>query len=485
MAHLDSAYSLLGDLSGVPPDYIRDVAHTKRFMECWIMDPVFRGAFEKDPETALGRLGLCLAKDQVLLFTDENSAAKFKKDFANGRTAGYPSSAIRYQAFLDEKVSYRKQIRRNGESTSSPQLTAWRRRQANRCRGQLGSSRSEAIVHAPAAIELSTGCTVGCWFCGVAAPKFDHAWRYTESNASLWKTTLALMGDLIGPSAQKSPLYWATDPLDNPDYERFLADFHEIIGGCPQTTTAIAHRDFERTRQLLELSHSMGSVIDRFSIIALNLLHQVHEAMSPEELLRVECLPLNREAGSRYRKSNAGRARKFARKRAIELTSAEESATIACVSGFLLNMSDQSVRLITPCNASDRWPLGYWVLDQGSFSTSGELEELLRTMIAENMPMALCLHDVVRLRSDLRVEVDGGDLRLLSLGDTLVISGQPDADAIAELITEGSATVEGTALERERRAGIPLPESFALLDRLFDEGMLDEEPALTEAPAFS
>ncbi len=93
---------------------------------------------------------------------------------------------------------------------------------------------------------------------------------------------------------------WATDPLDNPDYERFLADFHDVLGRCPQTTTAQPHKDTERTRELLRLSHSLGSPVDRFSIISLNVLNRVHVAFSPGELLRVDCIPQNREAIRAY-----------------------------------------------------------------------------------------------------------------------------------------------------------------------------------------
>ena len=48
-----------------------------------------------------------------------------------------------------------------------------------------------------------------------------------------------------------------------------------------------------------------------------------------------------------------------------------EGGTIACVSGFLFNMVERNVRLISPCNASERWPLGYRIYDEGTF-TDGE-----------------------------------------------------------------------------------------------------------------
>ena len=44
-----SYYRLLGDLSDVPAEYIRDVSHMKRFLERWTMDPKYQEAFARDP----------------------------------------------------------------------------------------------------------------------------------------------------------------------------------------------------------------------------------------------------------------------------------------------------------------------------------------------------------------------------------------------------------------------------------------------------
>ena len=139
----------------------------------------------------------------------------------------------------------------------------------------------------------------------------------------------------------------------------------------------------------------MDSAVDRFSVIALNSLNRIHEGFTPEELLRVECVPQNKESAEagRYLKSNAGRARKFARKRAGELVSEEQSSTIACVSGFLFNMVERTVKLISPCNASERWPLGYWVIAQGTFGTAAELRDLMRSMIDETIRDSLGVLD--------------------------------------------------------------------------------------------
>lgn len=470
----DEFYPLLGDLTGVPAEYIRDVSQIKRVMERWTMDAKFREAFEDDPQAAMAGIGIPLHPNSVLPLLGRDA------DPDAPDAAHYDLQLRRYRAFQKEKLDHRAQLKRTGEATA-PRMAAWRQRQMNRCRGELGIRRDDAIVHAPAAFELSKGCTVGCWFCGVAAPKFDHTLPYTDESGALWRSTLTIMREAVGASLSHGFLYWATDPLDNPDYERFLVDFTNILGRCPQTTTALAPKDIERTRAVIRLSQSMGSAVDRFSIISLNSLNRVHEGFTAEELLRVELVPQNREAAIVSRKSNAGRARKFAHKRSGELVDPEESSTIACVSGFLFNMLDRSVRLITPCNASDRWPLGYWVLGSGTFDTPAELSELVGTLMREHMRETLRPDDVVRFRPDIQVMVEGGQLEAVSRNHGVAIRGLPDMDGLAALLTEGTHTAEDIAVSRERAVGVALPETFALLDQIFADGLIDEEPTPDQA----
>src|SRR6266568_1334481 len=207
-------HELLGDLSDVPADYIRDVSHIKRFLERWTMDPKYQEAFAGDAEAALTALGVSLTPADVLPLIDAGRATEATRLVRSGRAAEVPAAVLRYRAFVQEKIDHRTRLRTD-VVPADPRLRAWRDRMISRCTGELGRDRAEQIVHAPAAIELSKGCTVGCWFCGVAAPKFEHTWPYTPDHATLWRECLGVLGEVYGPSVRHGFLYWATDPLDN------------------------------------------------------------------------------------------------------------------------------------------------------------------------------------------------------------------------------------------------------------------------------
>ena len=107
-----------------------------------------------------------------------------------GRGHEYPSAPHRYRAFIAEKVRDRTVYRREAEPAHA-KLAAWRRRQIHRTFGELGSAKADGLVHAPAAFELAKGCSVGCWFCGVAAEKLERTWDYDAESSALWRGTLA------------------------------------------------------------------------------------------------------------------------------------------------------------------------------------------------------------------------------------------------------------------------------------------------------
>jgi radical SAM family RiPP maturation amino acid epimerase len=288
-------------------------------------------------------------------------------------------------------------------------------------------------------------------------------------------------------------LYWASDPLDNPDYERFCDDFFEVVGTYPLFTTALAHKDPERTRALIDRARGRGARINRFSILTLKQLDQVHAAFSAEELLPIELITLNQE--SLIVKSNAGRFRQRALKRpeivdqerakigprhrtAEELAKVQVPTSIACVSGFLFNMVDRSVRLISPCRASDRWPLGYLVFAEGTFTGPADLRRLLRGMRDDHMPEELAPRAPVAFRRDLEfrrtergfeVWTPFGGLRYGDRGRSSYFGD------LGELLRTGSFSPAEVADRLFDLHGVLPGDTRETLDRMFERGLLAEE----------
>jgi len=412
-------------LSAPPPapEYLSELALAKRFCERWRGDRTFREELEEAPEDTLARAGLPLAPAEVRALYE----------------AGAPDSRLvrRVWAYHQEKVAWRERLRQETR-LASPGLDAWRRRQIARCAWQLAAGNAEAIVHPPAAFELARGCSVGCWFCGVSAPKLTDLWRATPEHLELWRGVLEAVGEVCGPAAGHSFLYWATDPLDNPDYEEFCLAFHAVFGRFPQTTTALALKDVERTRRLLALSARHGCPIDRFSVLTLKQLLRIHESFTPEELLRVELVLQNKEAmGER---SAAGKALSRLDPETAHAT------TIACVSGFLFNMPDRRVRLVSPCPASERWPDGYIVHADAHFADAAELRALLRDWA--DRPARLSLTDTPRFREDLRYEPLPEGFRLQQGERSLDFHQRryPAMAQLGQLLSEGRTTVEELCL---------------------------------------
>ena len=469
---------LLGRREQSDPDHVRSVASVKRFLERWVMDDTFRSWFEADEDAALASLHLPLTVSDVTPFIDSALARELRAAEADGTDGRYPLAVRRYRAFIREKQAHRPLIR-EGAAPAHPALARWRQRQIKRCIGQLGPVKADGLVHAPFAVELTKGCSVGCWFCGVSADKLAATFAYADAG-DLWRGVLATLRAVIGPAAEHGFLYWATDPLDNADYERFVSDFHAVLGRCPQTTTAIPARDMARTRRLLALAAQLGSSVDRFTITRLATLDQVHAEFAPEDILHVELIPQNRQATTQYRKANAGRARRVAARRA---DLAVDNSTIACVSGFLLNMVDRSVRLITPCPADERWPDGYWVLGRRTFEDAASLRTALESLVDELVVARLPLSKPMTLRRDIKCEAIGDEIHLVSRWVKVRFHGFPQPIPLAKLLDEGRSAAEEIALRLEDDHDVPVAVTLAYLDEIFDKGLVHEEPEPDRAVA--
>lgn len=482
--HPDKFRRLLPPSAAVDSPFASEVAHIKRLLEHWCADGSFRDEMNENPAAAALRHGHQVDPEEVRYLWDAEHAHQCLKE---RKAVPYPVQ--RYKVWNSEKVLHRESVRLEHCLPKDPRQRAWRERQMRRIRSQLGEGSFVNIVHAPFAIELSEGCSVGCWFCGVSAKKKEGDFLYTPENRELWLGVLHALRNVLGDGARGGFCYWATDPMDNPDYEALLTDVAKICGRFPQTTTAQPVKDIERTRALLKLSSGLGCDINRFSITTLKTFKEVHQAFTAEELLHTELVLQNRE--STNLQSNSGRARgsKTLNRRAQETPNIPENwdeapGTISCVSGFLINMVNRSIRLVTPCPSDDIWPSGHWVLEETCFEDADDFAEQIEGLIDRNMRVSLRASDPGRFRRDLKIELipDGFEARGFGAVATYQ-GGIPSARELAAELLKGHPTVGDVTLAIEERLNTPAATVFDFLNRLFDDGLMDEEPPRGAVPA--
>ena len=109
----------------------------------------------------------------------------------------------------------------------------------------------EKFFRPTAAFELAKGCSVGCWFCAVSAPRFEEVFAYTHDNAQDLADGPGAVPATDRSGRRRAMCCRRRDPLDNPDYERFVDDFFGVHGLYPTTLTALPIKNPRRTRLLL------------------------------------------------------------------------------------------------------------------------------------------------------------------------------------------------------------------------------------------
>jgi radical SAM family RiPP maturation amino acid epimerase len=442
------------------------IAHAKNFMQRWQADPDFRAQVSTDSAQAVARYNLQVDPEEIKPFWAPELLEPL-------RAAGkLPILAQRCQDFI--QASEERICPDLIDTSHNRQYQAWRSRQIERLSGQVPQAIAQGVAHASVSFELSKGCSVGCWFCSVSAPTLNDIFLYTSENARLWQDILQLLKNVLGTAAASGFCYWATDPLDNPHYERFLCDFHAILGVFPQTTTAQPLKDIARTKSLLKLALEKGGKFNRFSILSLKMFDRVSAAFTPEELAFVGLVLQNQEAG--MVKANAGRMRdrnEFQAAKSNTVVDTSLPTTNACVTGFLFNLVDRTVKLISPCPASDLWPNGYRVYTEGKFTTVAELAAFIDRAIETHMPLTLRSSDRPRFRSDLKYEEFEDGFHVSTRFLTLKFRNEAYLKQLGQMILQGDKTVaQITSLFN--LLGVNTLTTLAALNLMFEKGIFED-----------
>ena len=456
----------------------------KRFNERWVADPIFRRSLSDDKAATLDRYGIACRPEDVQSLQEANTSN--------------PSTAMRAMwQIVVAKTIWTEQFYKKEGLPIDPRIRSWRERHIARQFLELGPFHTKSNIHSSLSIELTKGCSVGCWFCALSPDRLTDSFHYDDEGRETWRQTVRVLKESLGPAVKTGFLYWASDPLDHPNYEEMCVDFQEITGVFPPTTTALALKSPAKTRSLLKTAHERDCWINRFSILSLKMLDRIHSEFTAKELAHVECVALNPESAFSY--GNAGRFRDKAKEDpeimqrqrknllwapwytgdpAYAGTEDYPLASIGCVTGFLINMCDRTVQLISPCAANDRWPLGYYVHDQGTFVDTDELSSLIRRMIDQRMSPFVRESDWLRFWDFLRYEELESGFRLHGrFHQQATFEGKERAAewrAIGALVRVGSKTVKEVSETVAGQSGISAGVVHGMLNELLRAGVIDE-----------
>ena len=327
-----------------------EYAGFKRVMECYQADPSVRRSLENGEEDILYPLGLsgkqALVRDGIRRI--------LSGDFTSRKARQNPY--VREYADRNNRVSEVLQKRTAKENFAADGIWQYSNVVRNRCRMENRMIRMHSnIYYYPVCFELSQGCRVQCPFCGLKAEVWSRDFRYTQENRSLWREILQITKELLGSVVNTCPCYFATEPLDNPDYEKFLKDVWEITGDVPQTTTALAEKLPDRTRNLMKFlgeEQLKEKNALRFSVRILKQFYRLMELYTPEELENVELVINNPESTGKY--SNSGRAAENRQESQEKLA----CYSISCVAGIRVNMAAGTMAFTEPEQPCKQYPLG-------------------------------------------------------------------------------------------------------------------------------
>ena len=175
-------------------------------------------------------------------------------------------------------------------------------------------------------------------------------------------------------------------------------------------------------------------------------------------------------------KSKAGRAITGGAKRVSEKKNQTGNqvieGTIACVSGFLISMVHKTVKLISPCPASEQWPLGYIVFSEGTFTTGEEFRQLINQMVANQFQLTIPLETPMRFEDYLEYEPMEGGFAIKSQYLRKRFTSHPLFKKIGPLILDGHNTAGEILSLLAIEEGVSPDETLFLLNQIFQEGLI-------------
>ncbi|MBK5246614.1 MAG: radical SAM family RiPP maturation amino acid epimerase [Peptostreptococcaceae bacterium] len=450
------------------PEDLKMLANIKRFFECMVGDHEFQTEVIENiggcSELLESRGIFGVDATQIIVFIQEAST---KIKISEEDLIDKPQALL----WLDWKKTHkilRDEWKKGSDQTPNKAFNKWHQRQASRCSSELGAISNNYMVHATIVFELSDGCSLHCPFCGLAAEPLKDVFCYTKENEKLWNEVLDVAINRLGSTVGTGVCYWATDPTDNPDYLEFVSDFGKKTGIYPQGTTAAPMRDIQWTQRMLEFRKKHITSIDRFSVLSLSMMHRIHETFTSEELLYTE-LVLQYVDSMKQSMARSGRNRNGTKD--IKENEATKDHSIACVTGYLVNMVKGSVQLISPCPPSEYNPFGYIVFAEGHFTTAKELDEFIEYSFEQYMSENIGSEDMLAFRPDLSCDLLTNGFKISNVHKAHKIEGADYMRKLGELISKGNLSYS-QVLDELSDQNVNILLMISTIQNLFSKGLL-------------
>jgi radical SAM family RiPP maturation amino acid epimerase len=492
--------SYLKVLEPFTQDELYQISQVKRFFECYDGDADFRtainsGSINNEQQKRLKQIGIDFDPREVdLLWKSPEIVYELIQETSDYELSdipadhiallkNYPLLELWIRFTRSRKLHFKEVCAYRGPLSKNTRFEHWRNRRIASSQSELGAF-SHYIDHPAMAVELSEGCSIQCWFCSFSAKKLKNVLDYAE-NKDYFRGVIQACTDLLGKEAAGlALLYYASEPYDNPHYIDYMKDFAEITGSDVCTSTAVC-ADKKWIDDLLAFYRPKNMPWPRLSVLSTGMLHKIHENHTPFELVNVNMLMQMKD--SERGKVSGGRI--FEEKDDMRQRDSEDNlldmipqGTIACVSGFYINLITKTIKLVSPCYTSRKWPYGNRVFDEAVFETVEDFYTAMQDMIERNMPEAPPENMPLRLRDDLVCKITENGFNLISPNQIHHFENKSVYQALGKLLTDSSIRYQD-AMEILTDQYNQNPFAVhAVLNYLFTGGFLDEVGLSALAP---
>jgi radical SAM family RiPP maturation amino acid epimerase len=366
--------------------------------------------------------------------------------------------------------------------SASKQYSAWRMRRIAATKSELGFYGHD-IDHPSVAIEMQVGCTVGCYFCAFDAPKLQKVFDYNdEANRELFRGVAKSLLKHLGWSSGHALLYWSTEPADNPNYVDWMKEYRAVTGASVCTATARA--DEQWVSKLINHYRPMRQPWPRISVLTRSIMYKIMKRFTPEEAQDMVLLMQQKDGEEQRAKVPGGRDKMIARLaeykdlRELDVDEKPEDlfvpqGSIACVSGFLINIIEKTIRLISPCYTTEQYRYGYRVFDEVSFTDAADFERKLANVIERKCVLEPYGEMRMRFRDDLRYRPRPDGFKLTSKNVVHHLTGDELYAPLGEMISAGTHTYDAIIENLIERGFNPMVATAAI-KAMFDKGFLCE-----------